>query len=133
MALKYSRQRQAVWDFIKDREDHPTASVVYEGVRESYPNISLGTVYRNLMLLKEMGRISSVDIGDNAVHFDSNINQHEHFLCRKCGALRDLNTYDMPAAGLHLKAAGFAGRVESYSIIYSGICESCLKKEEEEN
>ena len=59
MALKYSRQRQAVWDFIRERKDHPTASVVYEGVRQVFPNISLGTVYRNLMLLKDMMNTSS--------------------------------------------------------------------------
>ena len=70
MTLKYSRQRQAVWDFIQTRSDHPTASIVYEEVRRMYPNISLGTVYRNLMLLRDMGKIGTVDIGDNAVHFD---------------------------------------------------------------
>ena len=54
-ALKYSRQRESIKEFLMTRKDHPTADVVYENVRKIYPNISLGTVYRNLSLLSELG------------------------------------------------------------------------------
>ncbi len=70
MALKHSRQRDAIYDFLKDRKDHPTAETVYMGVREQIPNISLGTVYRNLMVLKETGKIRTVEVGDGIVHFE---------------------------------------------------------------
>ena len=55
MALKYSRQREAIKEFLMTRTDHPTADVVYMNVRQEFPNISLGTVYRNLTLLSDMG------------------------------------------------------------------------------
>ena len=55
--LKYSRQREAIKDFLMTRKDHPTADVVYENIKKIYPNISLGTVYRNLSLLSEIGEI----------------------------------------------------------------------------
>ena len=127
MTLKYSRQRQAVWDFIQTRSDHPTASIVYEEVRRMYPNISLGTVYRNLMLLRDMGKIGTVDIGDNAVHFDPNISLHEHFVCRKCGSLTDLDTYDL--SSIRPLQIDFHGKIENYSMIFYGICEDCLKQQ----
>ncbi len=129
MTLKYSRQRQAVWDFIRERHDHPTASTVYEGVRQIYPNISLGTVYRNLMLLKDMGKLSTIEIGDNAIHFDPNISDHEHFVCRRCGALADLDTYDLKAVRSRLAAKAAGREIETYSTIYYGICRKCLTQE----
>ena len=131
MALKYSRQRQAVWDFIRERKDHPTASVVYEGVRQVFPNISLGTVYRNLMLLKDMGRLTTVEIGDNAIHFDPNIRDHEHFVCRRCGSLMDLDTYDLNAVKTKLGSEAAGREIETYSTIYYGICSKCLAAETE--
>ena len=128
MTLKYSRQRQAVWDFIRERHDHPTASTVYEGVRQIYPNISLGTVYRNLMLLKDMGKLSTIEIGDNAIHFDPNISDHEHFVCRRCGSLADLDTYDLKAVRTRLASAAAGREIEAYSTLYYGICRNCLAK-----
>lgn len=60
--LKYSRQREAIKDFLMTRKDHPTADVVYENIKKIYPNISLGTVYRNLSLLSEIGEIQKLSI-----------------------------------------------------------------------
>ncbi|MDD5940415.1 MAG: transcriptional repressor, partial [Lachnospiraceae bacterium] len=81
MAIKYSRQREAIWDYLKDRKDHPTADDIYIAVRKDFPNISLGTVYRNIMLMKNMGRIRTVDVGDGIIHFDPNTSEHDHFIC----------------------------------------------------
>ena len=54
-ARKYSRQRESIKQFLMTRTDHPTADTVYLNIRQAFPNISLGTVYRNLNLLSEMG------------------------------------------------------------------------------
>ena len=59
-ALKYSRQRESIKQFLEGRYDHPTADMVYMGVREEFPHISLGTVYRNLSLLAELGEITKI-------------------------------------------------------------------------
>ena len=68
--LKYSRQRESIKEFLMTRKDHPTADVVYENVRKIYPNISLGTVYRNLSLLSELGEIQKLSNFGGADHFD---------------------------------------------------------------
>ena len=111
MALKYSRQRTAIWDYIKDRKDHPTADMVYEGVRKDYPKISLGTVYRNLMLMKDIGKIRTVEVGDGAIHFDPNVSEHDHFICSCCGKVIDIDVEDIARIAF-----------------FYGICEECIAK-----
>ena len=58
--LKYSRQRESIKEFLTGRTDHPTADFVYENMKQIYPNISLGTVYRNLSLLADLGEIQKL-------------------------------------------------------------------------
>ena len=62
-ARKYSRQRELIKEFLMTRKDHPTADVIYQNVRNENPNISLGTVYRNLTLLSEDGEINRLNVG----------------------------------------------------------------------
>ena len=57
MALKRSRQREMIKSFLMGRKDHPTADVIYSNLKQQDPNLSLGTVYRNLKLLSDMGEI----------------------------------------------------------------------------
>ena len=88
--LKYSKQREAIRDFLAHSEEHPTADMVYMNLRESFPNISLGTVYRNLNLLVELGEAQKLAFGDGKDHFDADTSLHYHFVCRSCGAVTDL-------------------------------------------
>ena len=86
MALKYSRQREAIKSFLMTRKDHPTADVVYENVRKEFPNISLGTVYRNLNTLVELNYIQKIKSTDNIDRYDKILN-HSHFICIKCNII----------------------------------------------
>lgn len=88
--LKYSRQRESIKSCLMARHDHPTADALYTSIREEYPNISLGTVYRNLNLLVELGEIQKLTCGDGADHFDADTSPHYHFVCRDCGQVFDL-------------------------------------------
>ena len=83
--LKYSRQRESIKEFLMTRKDHPTADVVYENVKKIYPNISLGTVYRNLSLLSDLGEIQKLSSFGGADHFDSGIHQN---VCRSLWCLQ---------------------------------------------
>lgn len=89
--VKYSRQREAIKNFLMSRKDHPTAEVVYEHVLKAFPNISLGTVYRNLSFLVDNGQAVKVPCEDGSVHFDGNVMPHYHFQCTECGAVIDLD------------------------------------------
>ena len=89
--LKYSRQREAIKTFLAGRYDHPTAETVYLGIKEEFPNISLGTVYRNLSLLSDIGEIQKLSTGIGPDRFDGNPALHYHFICKHCGSVLDLS------------------------------------------
>ena len=127
MAFKYSRQREAIKEFMMTRKDHPTADVVYMNVRKEFPNISLGTVYRNLTLLSDMGELLRLRVGDGVDHFDATITPHYHFICKECGAVTDLELDTMHSID---KAAGesFNGRIDGHVTYFYGTCEHCLKE-----
>lgn len=126
--LKYSRQRESIKNCLAGRQDHPTADAVYSCIREEYPNISLGTVYRNLNLLVELGEIQKLTCGDGKDRFDAITTPHYHFLCRKCGAVTDLPI--PPLKDVEHRAEEATGaRVDSHTVIMYGTCCCCLDKD----
>ena len=133
--VKYSRQREAIKNFLMSRKDHPTAEVVYEHVLKAFPNISLGTVYRNLSFLVDNGQAVKVPCEDGSVHFDGNVMPHYHFQCTECGAVIDL---DFDGAESHICPLKTFLFLTSYhlpfllrfynhysNIIFSAVCIGC--------
>lgn len=124
--IKYSRQREAIKAFLATRRDHPTADTVYMNIRQEFPNISLGTVYRNLSLLADMGEILKLSCGDNADRFDGCTDPHYHFLCKECGSVMDLDI--PPLDNLNTMAKeNFPGKVTGHNLYFYGICSACSK------
>lgn len=122
--IKYSRQREAIKLFLKERKDHPTADVVYENIKKEFPNISLGTVYRNLSLLSDLKEINKISYGNNPDHFDFDTHPHYHFICSECNKITDL---DMPElSNLNLSAStNFDGQIDGHNLFFYGKCKSC--------
>ena len=79
--IRYSKQRELIFNNLKNRYDHPTAEMIYQDLKIDYPHLSLGTVYRNLNQLVETKQIKKLDLGDTMVHYDGNIQPHMHFMC----------------------------------------------------
>lgn len=127
MALKYSRQRQVIKDFLMNRKDHPTADVVYMNVRQEYPNISLGTVYRNLTLLADMGEIQRLRLGDGVDHFDADTSRHYHFVCSECGGVTDLKMDNIDNI-IDIAGMNFDGEIQGHITYFYGICGSCRQQ-----
>ena len=90
--MRYSIQRKVIKDIVKSTKIHPSADWIYNKAKEIMPNISLGTVYRNLKLLENKGEISTI-FDDQIVRYDGNTKSHHHFKCTKCGELIDINNY----------------------------------------
>lgn len=125
--LKYSRQRESIKNCLMNRTDHPTADTLYLAMREEFPNISLGTVYRNLNLLADLGEIMRFSCGDGSEHFDYTTDPHYHFVCRTCSAITDLPESIVRDTS-ELLSGQTPGRVDSHMIFFYGECESCQKK-----
>ena len=120
----YSRQRETILNVLRSTDTHPTANWIYKKVREQIPNISLGTVYRNLSALAAAGEILAIDVGDGFEHYDGDISPHLHMNCKKCGCIYDVvlpNDFIAEKA----KENGFIPETSIY-VVY-GICKNCNK------
>ena len=119
----YSKQREAILNVLCSTYTHPTAGEIYHRVRQVIPNISLGTVYRNLAALSEAGEILSISVGDGYEHFDGNNAPHIHLHCRECSAIIDAPLADDLIANA-AAAKGFKPETSIY-VVY-GVCSDCL-------
>ena len=128
-AMKYSRQRESIKHYLAVTHDHPTADEVYMHVKKDFPNISLGTVYRNLNLLTDIGEAVKIATPNGGDRFDGRVEPHNHFLCTRCGRLLDLEL-DMKSLEevTQLAASNFDGIIKSSSTLFYGECSDCIKK-----
>ena len=124
---KFSRQRQGIMNYLKSTTSHPTAEHVYMKIREEFPKICLGTVYRNLNLLADQGEILRLRCGDGVDHFDACTKPHNHFICRSCGSVLDLPMDSIDDID-QMAAANFKGRIYGHEVYFYGICPSCMDK-----
>lgn len=131
MTMKYSRQRAAILSFLRSRRDHPTAELVYSNVKAEFPNISLGTVYRNLNQLAEAGMIAKHSFGGVGIdHFDYNTSPHYHFVCSCCSAVIDPPVDHRVFSAIDAEAArNFDGLIQEHRLYFCGVCKDCLDRE----
>lgn len=127
MTLKKSKQREMIKAFLMERRDHPTADVIYMNVRQQNPNISLGTVYRNLTLLADIGEIQRLRLGDGVDHFDAEMTPHYHFVCSECGNVLDLEMANMDSIN-DIASVNFPGKIAGHVAYFYGTCPACTKK-----
>lgn len=126
--LKYSRQREAIKEFLVGRTDHPTADTVYTNIRQEFPNISLGTVYRNLSLLSDIGEILKLSTGEGGDRFDGNPAPHYHFVCTQCGSVIDLELKSLDHIN-ELAGVSFNGQIDGHVAYFYGKCHNCINKQ----
>jgi Fe2+ or Zn2+ uptake regulation protein len=93
---RYTRQRAAVYNWLRSVHDHPTAEDVYSAVRQEIPNISLATVYKSLEALVACKLAAKLSLGDGPARYDCRTDHHFHIRCLKTGRVRDL---DIPQVG----------------------------------
>lgn len=123
--VRFSKQRELIFNEVKNSNNHPTADMVYDRLRQDNPNLSLGTVYRNLTQLADNGLISKLNIPGDPVRFDGNIQEHNHFICEECGQIYDLENDLVGYVDNGLDKLGF--KIKSSQILLKGICAGCNK------
>ena len=121
---KLTRQRDAVLQVIRSREDHPTANEIFQAAREQLPTISYATVYNSLRFLKEAGLVHEIKFGDGASRYDRELDRHDHAICNDCGKLVD---FDLPDAAKLMNAAARKSRFKPQSVHLTlrGRCPDC--------
>ena len=121
-----TKQRQIILEVLRNTTSHPTADWIYEQVRQTVPRISLGTVYRNLRVLKEMGDIQELNYGSTYSRFDAKSEPHYHFVCQDCGSVLDL---DMPIVSeINMQVAdSVKGHVDFHRMEFYGTCPDCVE------
>ena len=125
---KQFRKRNAILNYLRSTDTHPSAEMVYNHLKQEYPDISLGTVYRNLAMFKDKGEIISVGTVNGVERFDGNTMPHVHFVCEQCEAVVDLPQIEAPEA-LSQEAAGLTGgRVDMCQLTFVGQCSQWLNK-----
>ena len=131
--VKYSRQREEIIKNLQSRRDHPTADMIYESVRKEQPNISLGTVYRNLALLTERGEILKLSIDGVSDRYDATTTPHLHFQCRHCNEVSDLSLHLDFDSMLKQASREFNGIIEGHNTFFYGVCPQCAKSKSRKN
>ena len=120
---RFTHQRQIILEEVQRRQHHPSAKEVYDAVKVCLPNISLGTVYRGLSVLVELGLIRKVEHGEYA-RFDANLAEHHHLICTNCDQLLDVETpLSEPLNTQQFNARGF--EVQGYKLELYGLCPTC--------
>ena len=121
---KLTRQREAVLQVIRERDDHPTANDIFQAARRRLPEISYATVYNSLRYLKEAGLVHEIKFGDNASRYDRETDRHDHAICTECGRLSD---FDLPEAIEVMRAAARKSKFkpESVHVTLRGLCPDC--------
>lgn len=117
-------QKDIVLNTVRDMRSHVTADAVYERLHEAYPNISKGTVYRNLGILADEGEIRRVEIPDGPDRFDFTLTNHYHVRCVKCGEISDVDMDVINDIESRIKDTHGMEFI-SHDILFKGICPAC--------
>ena len=122
---KHFKKREAILNCLRSTTSHPSAEWVHAQLKAEYPDISLGTVYRNLALFKEQGLIISVGTVNGVERFDADTEPHVHFICRGCHKVDDLPGMIIPESICADADRYTGGRTETCSLSLTGLCSKC--------
>ncbi len=128
--IRKTKQRELILSVLRSTTSHPTADWIYNEVRKELPNISLGTIYRNLKTLVEMGEILELSYGSTYSRFDGHAHNHYHFVCENCDQVLDIDMdfdFDINAQ-IEEK---FSLTVNHHRLEFYGVCDECKATKKE--
>ncbi len=128
--VRVTPQRVEIFREIAGSENHPDADLIFKGVRQRLPNISLDTVYRTLWWLVRSGLVKTLGPSQEKSRFDANLERHHHFVCCQCGLTRDFHSEELDNLKLpeSVSAIGVTGRTQ---VEVKGVCHQCAAKMKE--
>ncbi|MGI5876127.1 MAG: Fur family transcriptional regulator [Dethiobacteria bacterium] len=127
--IKVTPQRMAVYAILKQTKIHPNVEMIYQKLKPDYPAMSLATVYKTVDILKRVGLIQELNIGEGGLRYDASTVPHSHLYCKNCGQIKDLehllfNEVKNEIIQAKIKEdTGF--EVLSVQICFYGLCSQC--------
>ena len=123
--MSLTSRQKAILELIKNTQVHPSAEWVFDHVRRQFPNISLGTVYRNLGILRDEGLLNSVAGARGREHWDARLDPHNHLICMNCHGIFDLHKGEEPnLAKIQIENDC---QIDHYQLVFYGLCKQCRK------
>ena len=125
-ARKYSKKRAAILEALRSTDEHPSAEMLYTRLTSEFPDLSLGTVYRNLAMFVADGDVISVGTVAGQERYDADTAPHAHFICSHCGRVLDVSSPNLEGIERQVERQ-VGGVVISSSLSFTGKCARCLK------
>ena len=122
-----SKQRTRVLEILRSTESHPTATWIYERLKPDFPNLSLGTVYRNLNILVEQGMVLELKFGSTFDRYDGKTLPHYHFICETCAAISDVDMEHKRELDRKVEERN-SYKVNYHRLEFYGQCQRCLEE-----
>ena len=125
-AGKHFKKRSAILEYLRSTTAHPSAETVYTDLKQQIPDLSMGTVYRNLNLFRQQGLASVVATVRGVERFDANTSPHVHFICSQCDCVLDLMEMEVPEVLKNQASDCCGGRADACQLSFTGVCGGCL-------
>ncbi len=132
-SCKHFRKRSAILDYLRSTKAHPSAEDVFEALKPQIPDLSMGTVYRNIGLFRKQGLVDMIATVSGVERFDACTEPHVHFICTCCDRVQDLESMELPQSLADRAASLSGGRVQASRLSFTGTCGSCILNESGES
>lgn len=125
--VKLTHQRLEIFRELARTDDHPDAETLFRAVQRRVPTVSLDTVYRTLWMLRDLGLVTTLGPQRESVRFDVNLDRHHHYVCVRCGLVRDFESKDLNGLRMPEALREFGSVVEA-QVEVRGLCSDCQRK-----
>lgn len=129
--VKLTHQRLEIFRELAKTVEHPNADSIFRAVQRRMPTVSVDTVYRTLSMLQDLGLVTTLGPQRDGVRFDANLERHHHYVCVRCGLVRDFESADLNALRVP-EAVKELGSVADAHVEVRGVCARCLARRGDE-
>ena len=126
---KNFRKRNAILSYLQSTEAHPSAETIFSDLKSQIPDLSIGTVYRNLKFFQQQGLVSAIATVNGVERFDANTDPHVHFICEGCDAVVDLHQLSTPQSLCSDAESAIGCSVSGCQLSFTGKCRTCLESQ----
>lgn len=122
--FKVTPQRLAIYETLRQTKSHPSAEMIFHELQPQYPTMSLATVYKTIEILKEIGLIQVLNVGEDSFRYDAEVHNHPHVRCMKCGRVDDVVGIEAEEF-IEMIARNTSYKLTGQQFYFYGICPKC--------